>query len=99
MQPERRHEDRPAVAIVAGIVDVLDAGGDIDSAPQVQGVIGLDDVFPTVIQMAIAEQEAETSSSQVVLVILLDSIRDESDAGAILRAMPPGPAGAHARGN
>ena len=59
-------------------------------------VVGLDDVFPAIVQMAIAEQKAETSGGEIVLVILLDGVRDQGDAGAILRAMPPGPAGAQA---
>jgi hypothetical protein len=55
--PERRHHYRPAVAVVAGIVDVLRPRSKIDSAPHVQRVIGFHDILPPVVQPAIAEQK------------------------------------------
>src|SRR5208283_5840347 len=51
--PERRHHYRPAVAVVAGIVDVLRPRSKIDSAPHVQRVIGFHDILPPVVQPAI----------------------------------------------
>ena len=44
--------------------------------------------------MAVAEKESEASGSEIVLVILLDGIADECDAGPVLFAMPPAAVGA-----
>jgi hypothetical protein len=49
MEPERQHEHWPAVTVVARIVDVLQAGSNIDSAPRVSGVIGLDNVLAGIV--------------------------------------------------
>ena len=74
MGAERGDEDRAAVAIVAGIVDVLQAGGEVKAAPDVRGVVGLDNVFAAVVQSAIAEEKAEAAIGEIVLVILLDCV-------------------------
>lgn len=42
--PERGDENRAAIAIVAGIVDMLEARSDIETAPHVRGVINLKNV-------------------------------------------------------
>ena len=46
MQPETRHQHWAMVAVVAGILDVLEVGSDVNAAPNVDGVIRLDDVLP-----------------------------------------------------
>ena len=89
---------RAAVAVVAGIVDVLHAGGEINSAPDVHGVVGLEDIFAAVGEVAVAEEKAEASGGEIVLVIFLDGVADEGDAGAVLLAMPPRAVRAHAFG-
>ena len=90
---ERGDEDGAAVAVVAGVDDVLQAGREIDAAPDVDGVVGLQNIFAAVVELAIAEQKAEAAIGEVGLVILLDCVRDEGDAGAVLLAMPPGAVG------
>jgi len=62
-------QDWAAVAIVARILNVLNAGGEVDSAPDVKRVIGFDSVFATVVQVAVSEKEAESSIGEVSLVI------------------------------
>ena len=89
MGAEGGDQDGAAVAVVAGIVDVLDAGGEINATPDVDGVVGLEDVFAAVVESAVAEQKAEAAVREIVLVILLDGVGDEGDAGAVLLAMPP----------
>ena len=54
MGSEARNQYGAAVAVVAGIVDVLETGGEIDAAPEVDGIVGFEDVFATVVQCAIA---------------------------------------------
>ena len=50
MKPEGRHKHRPAVAVVTGIVNVLQARRDVDAAPHMGGVVALDNVFAAVVQ-------------------------------------------------
>jgi hypothetical protein len=88
MKPERRHNYRAPVAVVAGIIDVLHSGSDIDSAPNMRRVIRLDDVLPPVVQPSISQQETEAAIGQIHLVILLDPVRHERNAGTVLLAMP-----------
>src|SRR5258708_3545768 len=88
MSPQARYHHRPPVAVVTGIDDVLHSGSDIDSAPDVRCVIRFDDVLPAVVQLSVAQQEAVPAVCQVDLVILLDAIRHEGNAGTVLLAMP-----------
>ena len=69
MGAERRHNHRPAIAVVSGIVDVLHARSQVNAAPHVDRVVGLDDVLPAVVQLAIAEEKAEATIGEVDLVI------------------------------
>ena len=50
-----RSEDWPAVAIVAGVVDVLDVQADEDPTPHVRIVITLDNILPAIIQSTITK--------------------------------------------
>ena len=89
---------RAAVAVVAGVVDVLQAGGEVDAAPDVDGVVGLENIFAAVVEMAVAEKESDAAVGEIVLVILLDGIADEGQARTILLTVPPGAARSHALG-
>ena len=51
---QSRHDDRTAVAVIAGIVDVLHSRCDIDSAPHMQRVIRFQNVLAPVAEPAIA---------------------------------------------
>ncbi len=74
MGAERGDEDGAAVAVVAGVVDVLQAGCEVDAAPDVDCVVGFQDIFAAVVEGAIAEQEAEAAVGEVILVVLLDGV-------------------------
>jgi len=63
MQAEGWREDRAAVAIVAGVVDVLRIERGEDAAPHVQRVIGFENVFAAIVQVAVAQQESEIKCS------------------------------------
>src|ERR1700758_4239658 len=89
VKPERRHEHRTAIAVVSRICYVLEARGNIDSAPDMGGVIGLHDRLAAIAQVAIPEQEAEPTKTQVFLMIFADPIRNNREARTILRSMPP----------
>ena len=51
-------EDGAAVCVVAGVGDVLGVEGVEESAPGVEVVVGLEDVFAGVAEIAVAEKEA-----------------------------------------
>src|ERR1700730_13684303 len=88
VSPQARHHYRPPVAGVAGVDDVLYAGSDIDSAPDVRCVIRFDDVLPPVVQLSIAQEKTVPAVCQIDLVILLDAVRHKGNAGTVLPAMP-----------
>src|ERR1700686_167516 len=88
MSPQARHHHRPPVTVVAGIYDVLYSGGDIDSAPNVCSVIRFHDVLPPIVQLSVAQEEPVPAVCQIDLVILLDAVRHEGNAGTVLLAMP-----------
>jgi len=90
MRAERGHYHRSTIPVVSGIVDVLQAGRQIDSTPNVNRVKGLHDVLTTVVQVAIAEEKAEAPIGEIDLVIFLDCVGHEGNACPILFAMPPG---------
>ena len=88
MQSEGRHHHRPPITVVAGIDDILHSRSDIDPAPNVCRVIRFDDVLPPVVQLSVAQEETKPAVCQIDLVILLDAIRHEGNAGTVLLAMP-----------
>jgi hypothetical protein len=94
--PQAGDNYRAAVAVVAGIDDVLHSRREIDSAPDMRRIVGLENVFAAVVQMAIAEEETQSTIGQIILMVFLDSVGEESDAGAILLAMPLGAADSYA---
>jgi hypothetical protein len=55
---ERGDQDGAAVAVVAGIIDELQAGREVDAAPDVGCVVCLHDILTAVVERAVAEQEA-----------------------------------------
>ena len=69
MQPERWNQHGSAVAIVAGILDVLQPRCHVYSTPDVRRVVGLHDIFAAVIESAVTDQKAVASVCQIALVI------------------------------
>jgi len=74
MEAHRGHQHRAAVAIVAGIVDVLQDQRSEEATPEVDRVISLDDEFPPVIQPAVAQQEAAPAKRKVAAVVARNGI-------------------------
>jgi hypothetical protein len=64
-----RHEHRAAVAVITGIVDVLQSKRRIDPTPQVSGVIGLDNVFPAVVETPVSEKKPRAAQREVFLMV------------------------------
>jgi len=67
---------------------VLHSRRNIDSSPDVRRVIRFNDVLPSIIQPAVAQQKSKAAIGQIYLMIFLDSIRHERNTRAVLRAMP-----------
>ncbi len=62
---EAHDGSRAAVLVVAGIRDVLVVDRNRDAAPDVSRVVGLENLFQAVVQRAIAQDEAQSSQSQI----------------------------------
>src|ERR1700674_5455638 len=89
MQSQCRHDHRSPVPIVSGIVDVLQAERRINSPPNMERVIRLDDVLAPVIKAAIAEKKTGATEREVFLMIARDAVRNECHTSAIEFSMPP----------
>jgi len=60
MNPETCHQRRAAVAVVPGIIQMLNVGRQRDSAPQARGVAGLEQYFRAR-SSALAQNQAEAA--------------------------------------
>src|SRR5262249_41352853 len=74
VQPKRRHQNRTAVTVVSRIHDMLQSRRNINTAPNVCGVISLHDFFPAVPQRTITDQKSVASIGKIPLVILADRV-------------------------
>lgn len=54
VKPQRRHEYWAAVPVVARIIDMLQPRRDVNTAPNMCGVIGFYDIFASVAKRAVA---------------------------------------------
>src|SRR5215475_529060 len=79
----RGHERRPAIAVVAGIIDVLQIESSKQTPPDVGVVVRFLDIFSAVVQVSVAQQESLPSKPEVALVIRLDRVRDEDRTGFV----------------
>src|ERR1700733_11941252 len=80
--------DRTAIAVVAGIVDVLYVKGEEETPPCMEGVVAHDNIFTAVGKVAVAKEEAEAAVFQVILVVFFDGIAGEGGAEFVGAAMP-----------
>src|SRR5690349_20037613 len=89
MKPQRWHDYRSAVAVVARIVDVLHAKRRINPAPHVQRVIGLDNILAPVLETAVAQKKTLATEREVFLVVPRDAVRNECQTRAVKFPVPP----------
>src|SRR2546425_2807972 len=83
------HEHRTAIAVVAGIHDVLKIERKKHSPDHVRGVVRLQYRFAPVRQSAIAEQKAFSAELKVLLVIGGDSVADARNSNPVVAPAPP----------
>src|SRR5262245_39120547 len=88
MQPHSRDQNRAAVAVIPGVVDVLKIEREEGAAPQVNGVISLDNILPSIGQPAIPKQKAETPKREVLAMVPRNSISNRGDPGPVEVPMP-----------
>ena len=69
-----------AVLVVAGVVDKLVIKSGCDAAIKMDVVVGLDDLFESVIQMAIAENKAKAAQRKVFSVVAGQGIPKKGSA-------------------
>src|ERR1035437_10706675 len=97
MQPQPRHGNRAADAVISGIVDVLQVEGEERTAPDVRGVEGFLDGFAAVCQSAIAEEKSQAAVGPICLMRFRDAVRHERHSGTVEAAMPAGALCIHAQ--
>src|SRR5579864_361586 len=69
MQTHAGHPDGSPVAVVTRVQDVLQVGCDEGAAPDVHVVIAFDNVFSSVIQSAISQEETMPAQGQIDLMV------------------------------
>src|SRR5580693_1192808 len=69
VKAEGRRKHGAAVAVVAGVDDVLRVESGEDATPHVKRVVSFDDVLAPIVQPAVAEQEADASEGQILLML------------------------------
>ena len=77
-----------AVAVVAGTVDVLYIERVKHPAPAMPCVVALHNILAAVIQISVAQQESKPAQLQIILVVLLDSVRNDYESELVYGAMP-----------
>jgi hypothetical protein len=68
VEADSRNGDGPASLVIARIVNVLKVIRGKEAAPEVRGVETFEDFFVTVGEAAVAEQEAESAQSKILLM-------------------------------
>src|SRR5260370_34978953 len=66
MKPQTRHQDRSAVAVVAGIVYALQVESGVDTPPAVDVVVSLEDFFAPLIEPTIPQQKPHSTHPQYI---------------------------------
>src|ERR1700752_5384986 len=88
MRPQSRHDNRPSITVVTGIINMLNSRSDIHSTPDMSRVIRFDDIFPPIINPPNAQKKAIAAIGDIYLMIFLEPILHEGNARQILFAMP-----------
>jgi len=80
MEPQSQHTHGAAVAVIAGIVDVLIVDREIQASPGMNSVEGFLNSLAAVVQSAVAQQKSQASVCEVGLMVGANSIRKEDCA-------------------
>src|SRR5438128_3691482 len=88
MRPHPRHQHRPPIAVVSGMVNVLQAGGEIQSAPHLCRIVTLDNIFAAVPESTVADEKTIATIGQIDLMIFSNRVAYDGYAGAISPTAP-----------
>src|ERR1700691_3434109 len=88
MQARAEGDDRPACAIIAGIVDVLAIEGGEEAAMDRDRkvIIGLHNFLGAIGQPPVAQEKTETAQRQIFAMVAGDTVADERNAELIARS-------------
>src|SRR6516225_9244792 len=88
VQPAREDRDRPAIGVVGGVADKLIVGGEGDALHDRIGVVGFKNLLGTIIELAVADQQAEAAGGEEVAMRLRQSVDRAADADGVVRSSP-----------
>src|SRR5437016_864454 len=90
--PQTEHVGGTAVAVVAGVLDVLVVGRDVDIAKQLPVVVDLQDPLEAVGEPAVAEDKAGPAPLEIVSMLGGEPVERIRDPHPVSRAPPVRPA-------
>src|SRR6266705_287391 len=88
VQPRGQDRDRPAVGVVGGVSDELIVEREIEIFANVVGIIGLEDLFLTVVEPSVADNDAEPAGGDEVAVRFRQGVDGATDADAVAWPIP-----------
>src|SRR5580658_5278 len=74
MRPNGADPGRTAIAVIAGVVDMLHIQRIKQPAPGMPVVIALDDILAPIIQVAVAQQKPQSAELQVLLMVAFNGV-------------------------
>src|SRR5579884_3063124 len=77
METQPRNEDGATVAVVTGVIDVLEIEARIDASPGVESVVHLGDILSPIVEPPISEQKSKSAERQIFLMVTRNAIRNE----------------------
>src|SRR6185437_11266149 len=66
VQPQSPHRDRPPIAVVPRIADVLHLGTELHVVPELGAIEGLEDLLGPVVQPSVPEQKSDAAIGQIL---------------------------------
>jgi hypothetical protein len=85
VEPGAEDGDRAAVAVEGGVVHELIVEGDMDGLPDLEIVVGFEDLLPAVGQGAVASEDAQATGGEEVLVDFGDAVEGSSETVSLGR--------------
>src|ERR1700747_2588946 len=88
MQSQSRDQNGTAVTVITRAGDALNVDRAVDAAPEMDIIVLLEDVFPPVGEVSVAQQEAEAAEFEIFPVVAGNAVGHKCEANFIVPAMP-----------
>src|ERR1700726_804581 len=88
VQTSRKDRNRSPVGIVSGIVDELIVEGERRPFVEAVGIIGLEDLLGAIVELAIADQNPQATSSEICTRYGRESFDHPRHANLVIRSPP-----------